>query len=138
MSFWNRLTSASNNTGSIVRKTAHQVVDEVIRSVKKNIELVLNSRQGCTLCAPDFGLKDFNDSTATTRSLSQAIITDIRSNIDRYEPRVKISRIEYIPDPYDVLQLNFRLTCIVLLKQKNELTELNIILDSANKKFRVT
>ncbi|MDG2918494.1 type VI secretion system baseplate subunit TssE [Bisgaard Taxon 10/6] len=138
MSFWNRLTSASNNTDSIVRKTAHQVVDEVIRSVKKNIELVLNSRQGCTLCAPDFGLKDFNDSTATTRSLSQAIITDIRSNIDRYEPRVKISRIEYIPDPYDVLQLNFRLTCIVLLKQKNELTELNIILDSANKKFRVT
>ncbi|MDG2942761.1 type VI secretion system baseplate subunit TssE [Bisgaard Taxon 10/6] len=138
MSFWNRLTSVSNNTDSIVRKTAHQVVDEVIRSVKKNIELVLNSRQGCTLCAPDFGLKDFNDSTATTRSLSQAIITDIRSNIDRYEPRVKISRIEYIPDPYDVLQLNFRLTCIVLLKQKNELTELNIILDSANKKFRVT
>uniref|UniRef100_UPI0035A0447C type VI secretion system baseplate subunit TssE n=1 Tax=Glaesserella sp. TaxID=2094731 RepID=UPI0035A0447C len=138
MSFWNRLTSVSNNTDSIVRKTAHQVVNEVIRSVKKNIELVLNSRQGCTLCAPDFGLKDFNDSTATTRSLSQAIITDIRSNIDRYEPRVKISRIEYIPDPYDVLQLNFRLTCIVLLKQKNELTELNIILDSANKKFRVT
>ncbi|WP_386695058.1 type VI secretion system baseplate subunit TssE [Lonepinella sp. MS14435] len=113
------------------------MVDEVIRSVKKNIELVLNSRQGCTLCAPDFGLKDFNDSTATTRSLSQAIIADIRFNIDKYEPRVKISRIEYIPDPYDVLQLNFRITCIVLLKQKNELTELNIILDSANKKFRV-
>ncbi|XHN80520.1 hypothetical protein O1Q80_00119 [Lonepinella sp. MS14435] len=137
MSFWNHLTTVSNNTVSIVRKTPHQVVDEVIRSVKKNIELVLNSRQGCTLCAPDFGLKDFNDSTATTRSLSQAIIADIRFNIDKYEPRVKISRIEYIPDPYDVLQLNFRITCIVLLKQKNELTELNIILDSANKKFRV-
>lgn len=137
MSFWNRLKVVSTQSDSIVRKTSYEIVDEMVRSIKNNIELVLNSKQGCTLCAPDFGLKDFNDSTATTRSLSQTVIRDIRFNIDKYEPRVKISRIEYIHDPYDMLQLNFRITCIVLLKQKNELTELNIILDSTNKKFRV-
>lgn len=137
MSFWSRLEVASTNNASIIRQTDHEVVDEMIRSIKKNIELVLNSKQGCTLCAPSFGLKDFNDSTATKRSLSQSIISDIRVNIDKYEPRVRISRIEFIPDQYNVLQLNFRITCAVLLKQKNELTELNIILDSVNKKFKV-
>ena len=84
-----------------------------------------------------FGLRDFNDATATTKSLSQTIVANIRSSLERYEPRVRITRIEYIQDTYDVLQLNFRITCVVLLKQKNELTELNIILDSSNKKFRV-
>lgn len=137
MSFWNRIKEASKETKTIVKKSESEIISELIRSIKKNIELVLNSKQGCTLCAPDFGLRDFNDSTATTRSLSQTIIADIRFNIECYEPRVRISRIEYIPDPYDVLQLNFRITCVVLLKQKNELTELNIILDSSNKRFKV-
>ncbi|WGE70118.1 type VI secretion system baseplate subunit TssE [Actinobacillus equuli subsp. haemolyticus] len=137
MGFWNRIKSASQNTDTINRKTEVEVVSDLIRSIKKNIELVLNSKEGCTLCAPDFGLKDFNDATATTRSLSQTIISDIRVSLELYEPRVRITRIEYIPDAYDVLQLNFRITCVVLLKQKNELTELNIILDSSNKKFRV-
>ncbi|WP_018652927.1 type VI secretion system baseplate subunit TssE [Actinobacillus capsulatus] len=137
MGFWDRIKSASQNTDAIKRKTEVEVVSDLIRSIKKNIELVLNSKEGCTLCAPDFGLKDFNDATATTRSLSQTIISDIRVSLERYEPRVRITRIEYIPDVYDVLQLNFRITCVVLLKQKNELTELNIILDSSNKKFKV-
>lgn len=137
MGFWNRIKTASQDSDVIRKKTDKEIVADLIRSIKKNIELVLNSKEGCTLCAPDFGLKDFNDATATTRSLSQTIITDIRFSLARYEPRVRITRIEYIQDTYDVLQLNFRITCVVLLKQKNELTELNIILDSSNKKFRV-
>ncbi|OOF41276.1 MULTISPECIES: type VI secretion system baseplate subunit TssE [Rodentibacter] len=137
MGFWDRIKAAPQNIDVIKRKTEAEIVSDLIRSIKKNIELVLNSKEGCTLCAPDFGLKDFNDATATTHSLSQTIISDIRSSLDRYEPRVRITRIEYIPNIYDVLQLNFRITCIVLLRQKNELTELNIILDSSNKKFKV-
>ena len=112
MGFWNRIKTAPQNTDVIKKKTEAEIVSDLIRSIKRNIELVLNSKEGCTLCAPDFSL-------------------------ERYEPRVRITRIEYIQDTYDVLQLNFRITCVVLLKQKNELTELNIILDSSNKKFRV-
>ena len=148
MGFWNRVKTAPQNTDVIKKKTEAEIVSDLIRSIKRNIELVLNSKEGCTLCAPDFGLRDFNDATATTKSLSQTIVANIRSSLERYEPRVRITRIEYIHDAYDVLQLNFRITCVVLLKQpllsskirmitKNELTELNIILDSSNKKFRV-
>ena len=126
MGFWNRVKTAPQNTDVIKKKTEAEIVSDLIRS-----------KEGCTLCAPDFGLKDFNDATATTKSLSQTIVANIRSSLERYEPRVRITRIEYIHDAYDVLQLNFRITCVVLLKQKNELTELNIILDSSNKKFRV-
>ena len=137
MGFWNRIKTAPQNTDVIKKKTEAEIVSDLIRSIKRNTELVLNSKEGCTLCAPHFGLRDFNDATATTKSLSQTIVANIRSSLERYEPRVRITRIEYIQDTYDVLQLNFRITCVVLLKQKNELTELNIILDSSNKKFRV-
>ena len=137
MGFWNRVKTAPQNTDVIKKKTEAEIVSDLIRSIKRNIELVLNSKEGGTLCAPDFALKNFNDATATTKSLSQTIVANIRSSLERYEPRVRITRIEYIHDAYDVLQLNFRITCVVLLKQKNELTELNIILDSSNKKFRV-
>ena len=137
MGFWNRVKTAPQNTDVIKKKTEAEIVSDLIRSIKRNIELVLNSKEGGTLCSPGFGLKDFNDATATTKSLSQTIVANIRSSLERYEPRVRITRIEYIHDAYDVLQLNFRITCVVLLKQKNELTELNIILDSSNKKFRV-
>ncbi|VEH67795.1 type VI secretion system lysozyme-like protein [Rodentibacter pneumotropicus] len=133
MGFWDRIKTISQDADVIKRKTEAETVSDLIRSIKKNIELILNSKEGCTLCAPDFGLKDFNDATATASSLSQAIISDIRSSLERYEPRIRVTRIEYTPDMYDVLQLNFRVTCIVLLKQKSELTELNIILDSSNK-----
>ena len=137
MSFWSTLKKSSIETDIITLQNDREAVDELIYSIKRNIELILNSKEGCTLCAPSLGLKDFNDATANTRSLSQTIITDIRLNIDKYEPRVRISHIEYIPEQYNVLQLNFRITCTVLLKKKNELTELDIILDSANKKFKV-
>ena len=119
MGFWNRVKTAPQNTDVIKKKTEAEIVSDLIRSIKRNIELVLNSKEGCTLCAPDFGLKDFNDATATTKSLSQTIVANIRSSLERYEPRVRITRIEYIHDAYDVLQLNFRITCVVLLKQKN-------------------
>lgn len=137
MGFWNRLKTASQNMTVIKKKTDEEIVADLIYSIKKNIELILNSKEGCTLCAPSLGLRDFNDSTATTKSLSETITADIRVSVERYEPRVRITKIEYIQDMHDVLQLKFRITCVVLLKQKNELAELNILLDSSNKKFRI-
>ena len=67
MGFWNRVKTAPQNTDVIKKKTEAEIVSDLIRSIKRNIELVLNSKEGCTLCAPDFGLKDFNDATATTK-----------------------------------------------------------------------
>ena len=55
MGFWNRIKTASQDTGVIKKKTDTEIVSDLIRSIKKNIELVLNSKEGCTLCAPDFG-----------------------------------------------------------------------------------
>jgi type VI secretion system lysozyme-related protein len=49
MSFWNRIKEASKETKTIVKKSESEIISELIRSIKKNIELVLNSKQGCTL-----------------------------------------------------------------------------------------
>ncbi|MDU0887775.1 MAG: type VI secretion system baseplate subunit TssE, partial [Haemophilus parainfluenzae] len=91
MGFWNRIKTAPQNTDVIKKKTEAEIVSDLIRSIKRNIELVLNSKEGCTLCAPDFGLRDFNDATATTKSLSQTVVANIRSRLERYEPRVRIT-----------------------------------------------
>ena len=51
MGFWNRVKTAPQNTDVIKKKTEAEIVSDLIRSIKRNIELVLNSKEGCTLCA---------------------------------------------------------------------------------------
>ena len=90
MGFWNRIKTAPQNTDVIKKKTEAEIVSDLIRSIKRNIELILNSKEGCTLCAPDFGLKDFNDATATTKSLSQTINIKFLGNLFHHIENIAI------------------------------------------------
>jgi len=46
MGFWNRVKTAPQNTDVIKKKTEAEIVSDLIRSIKRNIELVLNSKEG--------------------------------------------------------------------------------------------
>ena len=48
MGFWNRVKTAPQNTDVIKKKTEAEIVSDLIRSIKRNIELVLNSKEGCS------------------------------------------------------------------------------------------
>jgi len=46
MGFWNRIKTAPQNTDVIKKKTEAEIVSDLIRSIKRNIELILNSKEG--------------------------------------------------------------------------------------------
>lgn len=137
MVFFEKLV-ATPESNEIYRKTREEKSHALLYSIKRNLETILNSRQGCAACAPSLGLKDFNDATASSHSLCVAIIADIRSNIEQFEPRVKVNRIDYIQSGNNQLALTFRLVCGVTLKSQLELTEFDLVLNSASQQFTIS
>ncbi len=136
MAFFERLVATPERT-EIVRQSNEEKAQALLQSIKHNIEIILNSRQGCTACAPQLGLKDFNDATASSRSLCVEIIADIRRNIELFEPRVRVNRIDYIQDEDDLLTLTFRLVCSVPFKNQSEVSEFDLVLNSVSQQFSI-
>ena len=67
-----------------------------IQDIVENLRAVLTTKRGCGHFLPEFGLTEtgFRTSEEMVVSLSQ----ELRENIKRYEPRVKITEID---DDYD-------------------------------------
>ena len=57
MGFWNRIKTAPQNTDVIKKKTEAEIVSDLIRSIKRNIELVLNSKEGVYIMCARFWFK---------------------------------------------------------------------------------
>ena len=135
-SFFKRLQNVSDNP-SIYLKNKDEIKQELIHSIKNNLEFVLNARMGCTACAPDLGLEDFNDSNFSTQDLFTLIIQDIRRNIERYEPRVRVGNIAYLPNNENPLDLQFRVSCEVVSELNIFNENINLYLNGLTKKLRV-
>ncbi|MDP8052622.1 type VI secretion system baseplate subunit TssE [Pasteurella atlantica] len=137
MTFFNRIV-ATNESNEIYKKSPEERSYELLHSIKQNLEVILNSRRGCTGCSPQFGLRDFNDATSSSQSLCVEIISDIKNNIELFEPRVKVNRIDYVQDEMCPDMLIFRLVCAVILKNKIKLSEFDLVLNSITQKFSIT
>ncbi len=124
-----------DKSDSIVRPT--RLDTNTIKSIKSNLEFILNSRQGCTLSSPALGLNDFNDSSSGSKDLFLRIIEDIEQNITRYEPRISVNSIDFMPSDSHAMQLNFRLACSII-SNKGEVSAIDLILDAGTKQFKVS
>lgn len=135
-SFFKRLQYSSDNT-LIHLKNQNEVKQEVLHSIKKNLEFLLNARMGCTACAPDLGLEDFNDSNFSAQDLFVRIIQDIRRNIEQYEPRVKVGDIAFLPNNDNPLNLQFRVACEIVSEVSIFNEDIDLYLNGYTKKLRV-
>lgn len=109
----------------------------IVTSVKKNLQWMLNSRQGCNQSAPDLGLDDFNDSVGGITDFTIKISNNIKQTIEQYEPRIKIHNVTFSPNKDDPMKLGFRIegTLLISYKEKNVLIEL--VLNGLNKHYKV-
>lgn len=115
----------------------HGHAAERIRAIKVHLEWLLNARQGCSLSSPGFGLSDFNDASLGSADLLIHISADIRRSIETYEPRVKIRDVHFRPDPDAPLDLNFRLDCVVAVESREELIEIDLVMNGHDRYTRV-
>ncbi|MCU1782066.1 type VI secretion system baseplate subunit TssE [Pseudomonas sp. 13B_2.1_Bac1] len=97
-----------------------------IEAIKRHLEQVLNSRQGCSQSSPELGLRDFNGVTQASSDLVVAISADIRRSVEAFEPRIKVTGVRYQPDPDLPLELNFHLDCQVRVNHKEEQVQIEV------------
>ena len=131
-SLFDRLGEENGPTKSLYKSGQ---ISERIRAIKKNLERILNTRQGCNQSSPDSGLTDFNDAVLGSSDLLNQISMDIRRVIQQNEPRVRVLNVKATADPHAPLDLSFRIDCLVPVKDKKEVVEIDLVMNSGQ--FRV-
>ena len=82
--------------------------DEV-QSILGNLRILLNTREGDSLAAPDFGILDLSDLVHNFPDATQYVQRSIRDTILKYEPRLRNVRVRSISSD-DPLRLAFEIS----------------------------
>lgn len=123
--------------GRVFRKQKVADTGQMLEAIKRNLSFILNSKKGCSLSSPDFGIEDFNDATMASGDMHIRIAKDIKENIERFEPRVRVDKVEYLTSESTPFQMGFRLVCSISVSDKLQKTEIEFLLDSLNHQFLV-
>ncbi|VBB46655.1 Type VI secretion system needle hub protein TssE [uncultured Desulfatiglans sp.] len=81
----------------------------VVESVLGHLQRILNTRQGSVPIAEDYGLPDLTDINADYPDSLTRFERAIRLTIQKYEPRLKVIRVRFVPDEEDLLSLRFQI-----------------------------
>ncbi|MBS9429280.1 type VI secretion system baseplate subunit TssE [Photorhabdus luminescens] len=130
---WNREGSASlferiqgKNSGS----SRQSRMRELLNSIKRHLNHVLNTHPGACQSAADLGVIDLNDATTTATDFKQSIEQAIVHCITNYEPRISSVTVSAIHDDSDPLLLRFHISAQVSLDDIHDAVEFNIQLDN--------
>lgn len=104
--------------------------EELIASVKRQLEQVLNTRPGNCRSAPDLGVIDFNDATQGSADIKGRIREAIRQCIRRYEPRIVHVDVRSPDHQASPLEMSFQVTAHVRLEHIEQVTSFNVHMDS--------
>ena len=102
---------------------------EIVESIKRHLVDLLNSHPGHSECAPELGLRDFNDATIGVLDLERNIQRAIRQCIERFEPRVRQVEVESRPRGSDPLQLRFQVHATVDLGRDQGQATIDLLLN---------
>ncbi|MFD4841344.1 type VI secretion system baseplate subunit TssE [Achromobacter sp. NPDC058515] len=108
-----------------------------IHAIKRHLELLLNSRRGCSQSSPGLGLEDFNDAAMGSADLLLQVSQDIRRSVEAFEPRVKVLGVHARPDGSQPLNLNFRLDCLVPVANTEEQVEIDLVIHHRDRYARI-
>lgn len=133
LSSWDRGNAASlfdRIRGEGLGSSPCSEVDELVDSVKRQLDQILNTRPGNCRSAPELGVIDLNDATQGSADIKGRIREAIRQCIRRYEPRivhVEVRSPDYQASP---LEMTFQVTAHVRLEQLEQVTSFNVHMDS--------
>ena len=85
---------------------------------------MLNTKREYGSFLTDFGIRDLNEYTSQN-DLAIAVIDEVKENIERYEPRVKVINIKRVEES-SPFHIAFNIECIV----KENSRSLHMIFDS--------
>jgi type VI secretion system protein len=90
-------------------RSVHQRTERVYASVLGHLHRMLNTRQGDSAAAPDYGLPALSDVDLATRA--EDVRRAIEQTIHDYEPRLTAVRVRHVPpDEAAPLEIRFEVS----------------------------
>jgi type VI secretion system protein len=68
---------------------------------------ILNTKQGNVPIAEDYGIPDFTDFGSSFLESAGAMERSLREIIQRYEPRLRVMRVSFVPQEDGAVSLRF-------------------------------
>lgn len=124
-SLFERIAEAANPSSYQSPKQA------LLRSIKRNLYQILNTRSGSCYSSPELGIIDLNDETLASSDFRREIRNNISKCILRYEPRIAETVVTAaIPVEFAPLELRFHIVATVDFSEVRDVFEFDILLDS--------
>jgi len=79
----------------------------LIESIHLHLADLLNTHAGNSMTDEEYGLPDFNDVLADNTNLVRRVQQNILDAIEKYEPRIMGTYVQYKEDHHNPLQLSF-------------------------------
>ncbi|WDY59988.1 type VI secretion system baseplate subunit TssE [Pseudomonas sp. PSKL.D1] len=105
--------------------------------IKRHLEILLNTRQGCSQSSPELGLRDFNSHDQGNEDLLRQVSADIRHTLQHFEPRITLRALKALPDAHSPQALHFRLDCQVQVNSHAEQLQIELLVNGHNRYTRV-
>ena len=132
---WRRSRSASLFERIEESKTIRSSDDtnDLVDSLKRNLQAILNTRSGNAQSCPELGSIDFNDATGSSVEVYSAICRAIKRCIEDYEPRISRAEIIAQPNEADPLTLYFLVRSYVSFEERESIINFNLRIDGNHK-----
>jgi len=106
---------------------------KTIRSVLQHLSRILNTRRGSVPIAEDYGIPDLADLVSLFPESVREIERAIRQVIQKYEPRLKVLRVSFVPQDLDVLSLRFEISARLSTTSDGSPIHLQTVVDGDGK-----
>jgi type VI secretion system protein len=106
-----------------------RTVDSIIRHLSR----ILNTKRGNVPIAEDYGIPDLTDFVSLHLESIGEIERSLRQVIQRYEPRLKVSRVSFVPQEDEALSLRFEIIASLATSQEKIPVHFETIVDGNGK-----
>ena len=114
-------------------RRAQEDPKRIIDSVLNHLQRILNSRQGSTPIAEDYGVPDFTEFLRRYPDSLNDFERSIRQTIQKYEPRLRAVRVRLIPQEDDAFSLRFQIAAKLATEEYKESVRFGSLVDSDGK-----
>ncbi len=105
----------------------------IMDSVLSHLQKILNTRQGSVPIAHDYGIPDFTELLHEYPESLRGVERAIRNTIQKYEPRLKAVRVNFLPQDDDVLVLRFQIIAKLAIEDENVPVYFESVVDTDGK-----
>lgn len=111
------------------REDPRRTIDSILRHLTR----ILNTKQGNVPIAEDYGIPDFTDFVSSYLESVGGLERSLRQVIQRYEPRLKVLRVSFVPQEEGALSLRFEIVARLATSQEKVPVHFETVVDTNGK-----